>query len=143
MGRVVALCYGVICYFAFFATVLYAIGFEGNVVVPKSIDSGADESIGFALVVNVLLLGVSAIEHSGMARQSFKSRSTRVIPRQVERSTYVLIASLALVLLYWEWRPIPDIVWKGRKSGCSRRTSWVVLAGLGDRAGLDLSNQPF
>ena len=105
------LVYGGLCYVLFFLTFLYAIGFVGDLVVPKDIDAGAVVSLGEALLVDVLLLGLFAIQHSVMARQPFKRWWTQYVPRLMERSTYVLLASLVLILLFWEWRPIPDVIW--------------------------------
>ena len=110
MGRVAAFLYGVVCYAIFFGTFLYAIGFVTNLYVPKSIDSPPTAPLGWALFVNTLLLGVFAVQHSGMARQGFKRAWTRIVPPAVERSTYVLFASLALLLLFWQWEPMGGIV---------------------------------
>ncbi len=115
MSQVASLGYGLICYLVFFGTFLYAIGFVGNLVVPKSIDSGSVVSLVEALAVNVLLLGLFAVQHSVMARPAFKRRWTRTVPPHVERSTFVLASSLLLILLFWQWRPIPRVVWNLRQ----------------------------
>src|SRR5580704_15507759 len=111
-GRIIAFLYGVVSYVVFFVTFLYAIGFVSGLVVPKTIDSGVVVPMAEALIVNLLLMSVFAIQHSVMARKQFKQWWTQFVPKSVERSTYVLFSSLALVLLFWQWRPIPTLVWQ-------------------------------
>ena len=109
--RTLYLTYGSICYGFFLVAFLYAVGFVSNFVVPKSMDTGATTSLLWATAVDLSLLGVFAIQHSVMARPGFKKVWTKVIPESVERSTYVLCASLALMLLFWQWQPIDIILW--------------------------------
>jgi protein-S-isoprenylcysteine O-methyltransferase Ste14 len=112
MGRFAILIYGVVAYVIAMASIAYGIGFIGNLWVPKSIDSGPSAPLGEALIVNVLLLGLFAVQHSGMARRGFKSAWTAIVPEPIERSTFVLLSGLILWLLYWQWRPITDEIWR-------------------------------
>jgi protein-S-isoprenylcysteine O-methyltransferase Ste14 len=112
MSRILALVYGVASYFLFLASFLYAVGFVGYLFVPKSVDSGPEGSLAASDVVDILLLLVFAVPHSVMARPAFKRRWTQFVPPPVERSTCVLVSSLALGLLFWKWQPIPSVVWR-------------------------------
>ena len=111
MGRFIALLYGIAAYALCIVTLLYAIAFVGDMPVPKTIDSGAVAPLPESLIVNLVLLSIFAIQHSVMARAAFKAWWTQFVPKPVERSTYVLFASLALVLLFWQWRPLPAVLW--------------------------------
>jgi len=129
MSRLLSLLYGVIAYGVFLGAFLYAIGFVGNLVVPKSIDSGQEDPLATALAVNLALLGVFALQHSVMARQGFKRLWTRVIPPVLERSTYVLLASLLLWLLYWQWRPMKSQIWTVEGDGAKLALNAVFWLG--------------
>src|SRR5512140_444994 len=111
MRRVVAFVYGVVCYAVFFATFCYACGFVGNFAVPKSIDSTPQGALVPALLVDILLLAIFALQHSVMARPAFKSWWTRLVPTPIERSTYVLLSSVALIALFILWQPVGGTVW--------------------------------
>ena len=111
MKRIAVFAYGLFSYAVFFATFLYAIGFIGNLIVPKSIDSVPQAPLGTALFINTLLLSVFALQHSVMARPAFKAWWTRIIPKAAERSTYVLFSSLALILLFALWEPMGGVIW--------------------------------
>jgi protein-S-isoprenylcysteine O-methyltransferase Ste14 len=111
MGRVIAFLYGLVAYVAFFVTIVYAVGFVSGLAAPKTIDTGTAAPLAEALIVNLLLMAIFAIQHSVMARKPFKRWWTQFVPASVERSTYVLYSSLALMLLFWQWRPIPTVIW--------------------------------
>jgi protein-S-isoprenylcysteine O-methyltransferase Ste14 len=125
MKRIAAFAYGIICYVIFFGTFLYAIGFVGNLFVPKSIDSTPVGPLGQGLLIDALLLGAFAIQHSVMARPGFKRWWTRIVLEPVERSTYVLFSSLALIALFAFWQPIGGVIWQVQDP-----VGQVVLYGL-------------
>ena len=130
MTRLFTLGYGIGAYALFLFTILYAIGFVGNVFVPKSIDSGTPASLVEAVGLNLLWLGLFAAQHSVMARPGFKRWWTRFVPKAIERSTFVLFASLALLLLYWQWRPLPQAIWsvEGAAGTLLQAVSWLGWA---------------
>jgi protein-S-isoprenylcysteine O-methyltransferase Ste14 len=129
MNRIIAFLYGLAAYLVFFFTFLYAIGFVTGLLVPKTIDTGTVVPLAEALIINVLLMSLFAIQHSVMARRQFKEWWTQYVPKSVERSTYVLLASLALVLLFWQWRPIPTVLWQVADPQIAMAITAVSLVG--------------
>ncbi len=131
MKRILVLVYGVVCYAAFLGTILYAIGFVGNMVVPKTIDSEPEASLTKALLVNGSLLLLFALQHSIMARPAFKRRWTRIIPSELERSSFVLLSSACLILMMWLWQPIGGVVWSVDDRVVQTVLTVLYLAGWG------------
>lgn len=110
--RVAALIYGIASYLVFLGSILYAMIFIGNYSMPKSIDAGSESGLALSILVDVVLLGSFAVQHSVMARPAFKRWWTAIIPASCERSTYVLASSLLLILIFWQWRPIGTTIWQ-------------------------------
>jgi len=129
MSRILAFVYGLICYVISLSAFLYGMGFVGNVLVPKSIDSPPAAPFGQALLVDAALVGIFAVQHSVMARQWFKRAWTRFVPPPIERSTYVLFASLALLLLFWKWEPMGGVLWSVEKPTARMTLQGLSLAG--------------
>ena len=125
MAKLIALMYGITAYLLFLVVFLYSIGFVANFFVPKSIDSGTEGALVFSLLTNAVLLGVFAVQHSVMARPGFKRWWTKIVPASTERSTYVLLSSLALVLLFSQWQPLQGVIWDVKNSAGA-----LVLWGL-------------
>jgi methanethiol S-methyltransferase len=129
MSRLISFLYGLASYAIFFVTFLYAIGFVCGLVVPKTIDTGAVAPTAEALIVNLLLMSVFAIQHSVMARKQFKQWWTQFVPAPIERSTYVLFTSLALILLFWQWRPMLTPVWQIGDASVAMAVTALSLVG--------------
>ena len=131
MGRALGTVYGVAVYAFFFATFLYAIGFVGNLVVPKGIDSGAEGALAISLLINLGLLCIFALQHNVMARPWFKAAWTKVVPKQLERSMFVLLASAALAFMFWQWRPLTGVIWEVENAAIANTLVGVSLLGWG------------
>ncbi len=129
MGKFIAFLYGLVAYLVFLGSFLYAIGFVTGIAVPKTIDSGPFAPMSEALIVDLLLLGLFAIQHSVMARKEFKQWSAQFVPASVERNTYVLVSSLVLILMYWQWRAIPAVVWQVTNQGLAQALLGLSLVG--------------
>lgn len=129
MGRILAFAYGVAAYAVSFATLLYAIGFVTRLAVPKTINDGDPTPTAEAALVNLLLIVIFAVQHSVMARKPFKAWWTRIVPAVVERSTYNLVSSIALILLFWQWRPLPSVIWEVQSTGIANVMTAISLLG--------------
>lgn len=129
MGRGIAVLYGVVCYAIFFLSFLYLVGFLSNLLVPRSIDVGPAAATLTALTINFALIALFGIQHSVMARPGFKEKWTKIVPESIERSTYVLITSLILILLYWQWRPMTgQVIWEA-EAAWAQYLLWAVFFG--------------
>ncbi len=131
MVRSLAVLYGLVCHVMFLLIFLYLICFLGNFLVPKTIDNGTPSSTGKALIVNTVLLGVFAIPHSVMARQRFKKWWTQFVPKVIERSTYVLVSNLLLILLFCKWEPMIGVVWEVENQTTATMLSILFFIGFG------------
>jgi methanethiol S-methyltransferase len=133
LGAFIAFLYGLASYIAFFVTILYAIGFVTGLLVPKTIDTGTEVTTTQAFGINLALMSIFALQHSVMARKPFKRWWTRLVPPAIERSTYVLLSSSALLLLFWQWRPLPQVVWHIENPGIALAVTggsllgWVIV----------------
>ncbi|WP_141456351.1 methanethiol S-methyltransferase [Pseudoxanthomonas sp. z9] len=125
MSRSLAVLYGGVCYAAFLVTFLYAIAFVAGMGVPKHIDNGVATPQVAALMIDIALLALFAVQHSGMARPAFKRWWTRFVPQSIERSTFVLVSSGVLALLFWQWRPLPQVIWQV-DNGLASGLLWAV-----------------
>lgn len=125
-GRTLAIGYGAVCYLMFLAVFAYAIGFVGDIVVPRSVDHAISAPTGQAVVVDVVLLGLFGVQHSVMARPAFKRWWTRFVPQPIERSTYVLASNLVLAVMFWQWRSMPAEAWHV-ESPAVRLVIWVLF----------------
>jgi methanethiol S-methyltransferase len=126
MKRYLIIGYGAAAYLLFLAAFLYLVGFVGNLLVPRTVDHGLPASIGQAVLVNVLLVGAFGVQHSVMARPAFKAWWTRLVPESIERSTYVVLSSAVLMLLYWQWRTMPAVIWDVRQAA-GRPVVWALF----------------
>ena len=129
MKKSIILLYGIVAYFVFLIAFLYAIGFIGNIIVPKSIDTGAETTMYSSIFINVILLSVFALQHSIMARPKFKAWFNSIFSQAMERSTYILLSSLALILIYWQWQPITTIVWETENTILSSIITGIFFLG--------------
>lgn len=131
MKKALFLLYGVVAYIIFFATFCYAIGFVSTILVPKHIDSVPQSPLGYALIVNAALLTLFALQHSIMARPAFKRWWTKIVPEPIERSTYVLLASLCLILLFEYWQPMGGVIWQVESELMQLLLKALCLVGFG------------
>lgn len=123
--------YGIVCYLIFFGTFLYTIGFVNTLGVPKGIDDGVETPLTQAIIINVLCLSAFAIQHTIMARAFFKERWTKIIPEPAERSTYVIATSIILIITFWQWRPLPEIIWHVENAALHNALIGASLFGFG------------